>query len=142
MKNSLPIFIIIAIIVAGGAFFAGTKYQAGQRNNFALNGVNGQFRRGLGGNGTFGGANGNVARGDIIDVSDTGMTVKLPDGSSKIVILSDKTTISKAATGSRSDLKNGETVAIFGTSNSDDSLTAQNVQLNPQDRGPRPSGQP
>jgi len=143
MKNSIIVFAVGLIIVAAGAFFAGMKYQQNQGRsfNFAGGNNNGQFRRGMGGSGQFA-ANGNIARGQIVDVSDTSMTVKLPDGSSKIIIISDKTTISKAATGSKSDLKNGETVAVFGTSNSDGSLTAQNIQLNPQERGLQPSGTP
>ena len=146
MKDNMIVIAIVLIIVAGAAgFFAGMKYQQNQRGSFNParfnRGNDGQFRRGMGGNNQFG-ANGNIARGQITEVSDNSITVKLPDGSSKIIILSDKTTISKAATGSKSDLKSGETVAVFGTSNSDGSLTAQNIQLNPQDRGIRPSGSP
>ncbi|MFH0864076.1 MAG: DUF5666 domain-containing protein [Candidatus Gottesmanbacteria bacterium] len=140
MKNYLIIFIIVLVVIAAGSFFAGTKYQASNNRsgNFNFSGGNGQFRRGMGGPGS----NGNIARGQIIDVSDNNLTVKLPDGSSKIIILSDDSTISKSATGSRSDLKSGETVAVFGTSNSDGSLTAQNVQLNPEMRGGQPTTQP
>ncbi len=126
MKNSLPIFIVALIIVGAAAFFAGTKYQANQNRA----GGNSQFRRVLG-NGT----NGAVERGQIIEVSDNSVTIKMADGSSKIILLSDKTTISQTTAGSKTDLKTGETVAVFGTSNSDGSITAQNVQLNPQFRG-------
>ena len=49
------------------------------------------------------------------------------DGSSKIVNLTSQTTISKTTTGSATDLKSGETVTAIGTTNSDGSVTAQNV---------------
>lgn len=59
----------------------------------------------------------------------------MQDGSSKIVLFSDKTEINKAAEATKEDLKVGEKVAVFGTENSDGSVTAQNIQLNPQLRG-------
>jgi len=59
------------------------------------------------------------------------ITVKLPDGSSKIILLSEKTSINKASEGSVADLVVGEKVAVFGTTNTDGSVTAQNIQINP-----------
>lgn len=56
----------------------------------------------------------------------------MQDGSSKIVLFSDFTTYNKTSEGSKSDLKVGEKIAVFGTDNSDGSVTAQSVQLNPQ----------
>jgi hypothetical protein len=55
--------------------------------------------------------------------------------------------ISKTQTTSKSDLTQGANVAVFGSPNSDGSVTAQNVQLNPMfrmrpDGSPMPSGSP
>jgi hypothetical protein len=64
------------------------------------------------------------------------------DGSSKIVNISPSTTYSKTDTGSKSDLKTGIRVAAIGSPNSDGSVTAQNVQINPMFRigeSPTPS---
>jgi ribosomal protein S1 len=83
--------------------------------------------------------------GEIISQDDKSITVKLQDGSSRIVILSDQTEINKTSEGSKEDLKTGERITTFGTENSDGSVTAQNVQLNPQIRvfnGSTPSGSP
>jgi len=141
LKNNIIIFAIIALVIgAAGGFFAGMKYQQNQRRNLSAQFGNGQFGGQLGGsNGAnrFQG-NGNAARngfrpvqGEIISSDDSSITVKLPDGSSRIVLLTDKTSINKAESGSKTDLKTGETVAVFGTQNSDGSVTAQNVQLIP-----------
>ncbi len=73
--------------------------------------------------------------GQIVSVDPTGITVKMPDGSTKIVVVSSSTTINKAATGTKEDLKTGVNVAVFGTANSDGSETAQSIQLNPMMRG-------
>ncbi len=69
-----------------------------------------------------------------MSVDDTGMTIKMRDGSSKIVILPDSVSISRPAVASKSALKAGEQVMVIGKSNTDGSVTAQMVQLNPVSR--------
>ncbi len=131
------IIIIVAILIVGaGMFYGGMKYQ--ENKSFQ---PGGQFlgRQGMrNGNGfPGGGLNRNGFRpisGEIITSDNTSVTVKLADGSSKIVLLTDKTSINKAATASASDLKAGETIAVFGAENTDGSVTAQNIQLNPISR--------
>lgn len=131
MKNLNTLAIILLIVGLGAGFFVGMKYQQSQSSQNT-------GRTGQGGRGQFGQRNGNVGRpvaGEILSSDDKSITVKLPDGSSKIVLLSANTQINKAATASVSDLKVGEKVAVFGSNNSDGSVTAQNIQLNPQLRG-------
>jgi hypothetical protein len=140
MKNERIIFIVLIVLVAAGAFFGGMQYGKAGANN-QLN----RFNRGTNGR-QFGNGNGVSARGqtvvsgDILSSGDNTLTVKLTDGSSKIVILSGNTAISQNATASASDLKNGERVMVIGTQNSDQSVTAQNIQINPQFRGPGQQG--
>jgi hypothetical protein len=137
MKNKQIITtIIIALVVGGASFYGGMRYQQMRRGNFA-----GQFAQG----GNFRGANGTGAprggagfmpvNGEIISSDDKSITVKLQDGSSKIVILSDSTNINKAESGSKTDLTTGTKVLVLGQTNSDGSVTAQSVQVNPMDRG-------
>lgn len=130
MKNQAIITVLFLIIVGGGAFFAGMKYQQSKRPSFTRQFGNVQGMRG--GQGNRQGFR--PVNGEIIGSDDKSITVKLQDGSSKIVLLSDKTEINKAATAAKEDLKTGEQVAVFGTENSDGSVTAQNIQLNPQFR--------
>lgn len=130
MKNIKPLYVLILVVlVAIGAFFGGMQYQKSQRSA-----GRGQFG---GGQGQFGNRNGQnrPVTGDIISMDDKSITVKLMDGSSKIVILSVTTAVNKQATGSASDLKNGERVLVIGTQNSDGSITADNISLNPMFRG-------
>jgi hypothetical protein len=72
--------------------------------------------------------------GEVLSVDDKSVTIKMQDGSTKIVLLSTATTYSKSNSGTKSDMTTGTTIAVFGTENSDGSLTAQNVQLNPTSR--------
>jgi len=130
MKNNIVIVTILALLVGGAAgFFGGMQYQKSQRQSFT------QFsaRGGSGANGMrF--RNGNGAAGDILSVDTNSITVKMADGSSKIVLLTGTTAINKAATATAADLTVGERVSAFGTTNTDGSITATNVQINPLTR--------
>lgn len=143
MKNISSTAIIIAIVFLGLGFGLGTVYQKSQKTSFANfgNAPAGMTRgSGRGGNGQFTGANnvkGNAFRpvvGEILSADDKSITVKLADGSSKIVLLTDKTAINKAQVATKTDLKTGEKVSVFGQTNTDGSVSAQNIQLNPLDR--------
>jgi len=132
MKNQMIITIVVALVVGSAAFFGGVQYQKKQASGL----IQGQFRvpNGGGPQGGFQGRGGNSqgmmsVGGEIISQDDTSITVKMQDGSSKIIILSDDTNINKTSEGSKSDLKTGETVTAFGTTNSDGSITAQNVSI-------------
>ena len=158
MKNSLPnnliISVVVTLIIAGGVgFFAGTKYQQSKtvtstRSPFAANfghgsrnnrteGAQTQPNSGTINNGT--NRTNNMGfrpvLGEIINSDDKSITIKMTDGSSKIILISDSTNINKAETASKTDLTVGTTVSIFGQTNSDGSVTAQNIQLNPINMG-------
>lgn len=70
--------------------------------------------------------------GEVISADDKSITVKLDDGSSKIVLLSDATQINQATTAAKADLKVGVKVTAFGQTNTDGSVSAQSIQINPQ----------
>jgi len=123
----------IALVVGGAAFYGGIVYQKNQSSagrNFAA----GQGTGRTGATGTRRIGNGQPVSGEIINIDDSSLTVKLIDGSSRIVLLSGKTIFNKTAAVDKSELKVGEKVGVFGTSNTDGSVSAQNVQLNPQFR--------
>lgn len=144
MKNNYIITIVLLIIVGAGAFYAGMQYQKSQRGNSQFS----QFQ-GQGGTRRLGSVNGNGAPvvGKIVAQDASSITIQTQDGSQKIVDLANNTTISKTTSGSVADLKTGDNIAAFGTTNSDGSVTAQNIQINPMFRiggrggnlSPRPS---
>lgn len=132
MKPIKPLYVIIVvIIVAAAGLYGGMQYQKSQtRAGFARfgGGAGAGGRFGQGGPGGPGGANGMTpVRGQVVSQANGSVTIKLIDGSSKIVDITSKTSISKTTTGSVSDLKSGETVTAIGTTNSDGSVTAQTV---------------
>ena len=138
MKNSIIIAVIVALVVGGGAFFGGMKYQQSKQPSFMRQG-------GTGAQGTRTGVNNRMGTGfrpvdgEILSADDKSITVKLQDGSSKIVLISDNTSINQASQATKNDLKVGVKVAVVGQQNSDGSVTAQNIQINPIIRNP--SGQ-
>lgn len=135
--NKNIVMIVLLIIVGIGAFYGGMQYQKSQRTTLAqYTTAQGQF----GGQGQTiqgnrrlrqGGQNGSAIRGKIMSVSGSTITIQEQDGSSKIILFSNSTTISKATTGSASDLITGTQVMAGGTTNSDGSVTAQFIQINP-----------
>jgi|SRR5581483_10691975 len=117
--------IVLIIIFAAAGFFGGMQYQKSQRGAGFGNGQNGGFVRRFGQNGQ----NGQAVRGQILSVDSTGITVKLSDGSTKIVVVPTSAMIGKTTTGTKTDLTQGSNVTVFGTNNSDGSVTAQFVQI-------------
>lgn len=128
-KWNLAIVILLVVIAGTISFFAGMKYQQHRRPAFFRQFGAGQgIRSGEGQVNRFGFRQ---VQGEIITKDEKSITVKLQDGSSKIVFISENTQINKANKAKREDLKSGEKVAIFGQENSDGSITAQNIQINP-----------
>lgn len=139
MSSIKPAVVGLLIIVGlGVGFFGGIQYRNYQLNKLRTNGgANGNFQRFNGttrGTGQTNGQNGMMrggVTGTILSMDDKSITVKMSDGSSKIVLFSDSTTYSNTIKSTRVDLKEGNEVSVFGIPNSDGSITANNVQLNP-----------
>jgi len=128
-NNSMIITIVLAAVFALGGFFAGMQYQKSQRITIGAGQFAGRFGAGRGA-----GANGTALRGQIISADNGSITVKLADGSSKIILFSNSTNVTEATSAGTQALQNGKQVMVFGTSNSDGSVTAQSIQLNPLTR--------
>ncbi len=141
-QNNIGLLLVVAVVVGGAGFFGGMKYQQSQspQRQFGLGNAQGGAR-GQGGAGRQGFR---PIAGQIVSADAQSVTVKLSDGSTKIALLTSKTQIDQATAATVSDLKAGAPVSVFGTTNSDGSVTAQSVQLNPRmDRGgPTPTQSP
>jgi len=135
MKKIIPIIIALVIIIGGGAFYGGMKY--GQSKNSSNNFTNQNFqnltpaqRQQFSQGANRGNGSGSLT-GEVISEDQQSLTVKMLDGSSKIVFFSDSTIVSKTAEGSTSDIKIGNQVMVSGQQNSDGSYTAKNIQIRP-----------
>jgi len=134
MKKTI-LFLIILIIIGGGSFWGGMKYQqnkiSSQRTSFQNLSPEQrqQFVQ------RAGRAGANFLSGEVINKDEKSLTLKLPDGSTKIVFFSGSTQISKATEGTIDDIEIGKQIMVSGDQNSDGSLTAKTIQLSP----PRPT---
>ena len=134
MKPIKAVYVLILVIVfAAAGFYGGVTYEKSHRPSFAGGRFGGQgFGGGQGG--SQGGGAGTAQRmtpinGQIVSQGNNSITVKLSDGSSKIVDLTSQTMINKSTKGSTTDLTSGQQVTAFGSTNSDGSITAQAVNV-------------
>jgi hypothetical protein len=127
-KIEIIIFILSIIVIGAGAFYAGMKYQeskiAAMRQNFKnMPTIAGQGQR------FFQRGQGNFIAGEVISKDEKSLTIKLPDGSTKIVFYSSSTQITKPSLGSIEDIENGKQIFVSGTQNSDGTYTATVIQI-------------
>ena len=150
-KTNQAIVLVASIILSlGVGFYTGTKYkpnnkqdfvnQFNQRNRDQMGGSRQPGLSGQRGSGMPGGFR--PVAGEIIASDGKTITVKLTDGSSKLVLVTGNTTISKAQSADINNLLVGEKVSVFGNQNPDGSTTAQNIQLNPLMPNASPSASP
>ena len=139
MKSKTALIILIVAVVFGGAgFFGGATYSQNTRLKNSRNPFsNGDGEAGIqrfsgmiGQRGAERGranSNGGFTVGEIIAKDDKSVTVKLVNGSSKIIFFSASTEIEKQATGTIKDLEIGKTIMTNGSANPDGSLTAKSL---------------
>jgi len=130
MKKNLILIFIVLIIVGAGGFFGGMKYGESEalknltpekmREIFQQRGQ--MFQRQRPGQ--------NFVSGQVISKDEKSLTIKLPDGSTKIVFFSQSSTqITKAEEAKIDDVQIGKEISVSGTSNEDGSLTARMIQI-------------
>ncbi len=141
MKKIIPI-IVVLIIIIGGVFYGGLKYGQSknllgdisrqnfqnlspeQRQQLFQGNIGGNSQRGIGG-----GAGANFLNGEVTDKDEQSLTLKTPDGGSKIVFFSASTTVSKTIDGSINDIEIGKSIMVTGSQNSDGSYTTKSIQI-------------
>lgn len=131
VNKTLVISALLVILALGGGFLAGITYEKGKtvvRNGFYAETQGGQMRGRFGGQGR---QNFRPVRGQVVSLDKNTMTVKLQNGNTEIVVFGQSTQFAKSSTASASEVQSGDTVMVVGTQNTDGSVTAQDVQINP-----------
>jgi hypothetical protein len=138
MNKTIIISIVVVLVVGGGAFYGGMKY--GQNKSLfsrqSFQNLSSEQRQQLSQGNMGGNFQGGVARGtgagfltgEVITKDEQSLTLKMPDGSSKIVFFSGSTQISKTTEGSINDIEIGKQITVSGEQNSDGSYTAKTIQ--------------
>ena len=137
--NQIVVLVLSIVLSLGVGFFVGSKFKQDQKPEFT-NQFSPRYRDLLGREKQGqdkAGPKGSVMRGsrpvvgEITASDGKSLTVEMNDGSSKIVLVSSSTSITKAQSADTNSLKIGEKISVFGTQNPDGSTTAQSIQLNP-----------
>ncbi len=125
---SIPVIILVS-------FYAGVQYEKsktptfdGNRNNMMQAGAGAYGGRTGGRSGAM---NSGFSSGEVLSKDDKSLTIKLRNGGSQIVLLSDKTQVVKSDQGTLNDVTVGENISINGTANQDGSVTAESIQIRP-----------
>jgi uncharacterized spore protein YtfJ len=133
MKKEFEIKTIVAIVVAvvllAVGFGSGMAYgKRGSQQGYGAR--SGQMMNGRMGART--GQDTGMAAGEVMNKEAGSFVVKMQNGSTKIVLTTASTTVSKMTEGSVSDFSNGTAVMVIGQNNTDGSITAKQVQIRPE----------
>jgi len=140
MKNTnkiIAIAIVIAVVLAAAGFFGGTLYQKSQTARPGRNfggigaGIGNPASQAANATRRSGGLQGGFTSGDIISKDNNSITLKMRDGSTRIIFYSGSTQISKQTSGTVDDLGVGSAVMVAGSANADGSVSAQSISLRP-----------
>ena len=126
--------VLCAIVFGGGGYYLGTKKMTGAvavsspdgRSAFTTNRQSGAGIQRTGRNG------GGFSGGEIVSIDAESISVKSPDGGSKIVFYGGSTSITKMASGTIAELSPGQNIIVMGKANPDGSITAESISLRPQ----------
>lgn len=143
MTNNKSLSIAILIVGVVGGFLGGyffRNYQISKLRTGFANGVQGQrFNGARAGTPNSGMIGRGGTSGTVLSMDDKSITIKLIDGSSKIILFSESTKYVDTKEAAKNNIKVGIEVSAFGTPNSDGSVTAENIQLNPISFMPSPT---
>lgn len=139
---------ITAVVFGATGFWGGKIYNSNRfEDTFEGRGIYNQSGRGMMNNrddqnrnnnkisGNSMNRGGGMIIGEVSSIDGDSLTVKLADGSSKIVVLSKTTSYTISNESSREKLIVGTKVAVMGETTTDGSTTASSVELNPALRG-------
>jgi hypothetical protein len=129
-KQHLTIWIIVTIVLVGASYYIGDKHgqTTARLSGGQMRGQGGQ----AGANRSRFGTGGGFVGGSVVSKDDTSITIKMRDGSSRIVLFTGTTHVLKSAPGIITDILSGANISVQGAQNPDGSVTAQSIQIRPE----------
>ncbi|MFA6415941.1 MAG: hypothetical protein WCW56_00445 [Candidatus Paceibacterota bacterium] len=122
-RNQIIIGAVIIFLVAG---YGGYKIGQSKRVTGGQFGSNSRMGQGMTGRKPAG-----FATGDILSRDTNGVTIKLRNGGSQIILVSPSTEVSKMSPTDQSELAIGKSIIANGKTNADGSVTATTIQIRP-----------
>ncbi len=136
MKKSNKGMVAVAaiLIIGAGSFFGGMRYQQSKVHFGEFSRQNPTDQRSIQrGDMERGGAS--VASGEVVEIKEGMITLKMMDGGSRIIFVSDLTEVIKTEKGNISEIGVGEQIMVSGEQNADGSVVARSIQLSPRFAG-------
>jgi hypothetical protein len=136
-QRLVGVALISLAVGAGGGYFAGVstaRKSEWRPERFAAGFDRDQTgnRTGIGARPGGIGRGAGMTRGELIQVGEGSLTVKLPDGGSRIVLIDDSVQVTSCSQGDASILRVGQQVMATGSVGSDGSVAAESVQIVPE----------
>jgi hypothetical protein len=124
--NKEILLILAAAVIAGAGFSGGMIYEKSANKSRFQNPGNFSLEK----SGQIGNRGQNQPiSGEIISKDETGITVKLKDGGSKIIFVSSSTKITESVEKNSDSLSIGTQAVIIGSSDSNGIITASSIQM-------------
>ncbi len=131
MNKTYLKIVIVAVVVGLLSFYAGVRHGQSIAATDTNQARTGQFGGRAGGQRNAG-MGGGFTAGQVLSKDVNSITLQLRSGGSMIVLYSSSTQVQKSVSGAASDLSVGEQVMVNGSANADGSLTAQSIQIRPE----------
>lgn len=131
-NKNIIISCLFVVAVGVGSFFGGVKYQQKKLTSDRRPGEFPEMRqKGEGGmlRPESNPAGEDVIMGEIINLDGELLSISLPNGGSKLMIVSSNTSISKTVAGTLSDLVPGEYITTFGEANAEGVIVPKSIYL-------------
>lgn len=150
MTKKIMLLASVAVILIGsGAFYGGSLYGksqsafpngfSGRNGTFPERNADGSMRsrdgqgQAAGSRDTNRGSQDSVF-GEVLSKNDTSITVKTPNGGSRIVYVSDKTSVGVSDPAALANISAGQTIMASGTGSTEGALVAHMLQIYPTDQ--------
>lgn len=137
MKNkNLYVTVLLVALFSAVSFFAGKNFPGRGVNQGGPRGQFGTQDRGMDNSQRLAGSQmrGGQIIGEITTIESDKVTIKEIGGSSKVILIGEETNIVRTTAALPADLKVGSKIAVFGKATTDAIISAQNIQIDPQNR--------
>ena len=146
-KKCITTIVVVALLVGAVSFYGGMKFAGGKKTadfqpgNFSGRGMMQGEQKNSRQIGNQQARNGGLVRGEVLSQTQDQITVKTNGGGSKIILIPGSMDIMTSVKASSTDITVGANVMISGTTNNDGSITAQSLQIIPNELSVSPEGQ-
>lgn len=133
-KFNLTSLVSVVVLFSAVFFYLGTSYQ---KTKMPVPGTNREAMREAMGRGDFinpenlanRGIRGGQIVGEIIKINENSFTIKLNDGGSNTVYITEETSIGQMEKIEKNKLKEGQEVSVFGNSQENQGIIAESIQI-------------